>query len=126
MSSSKGLHSLYVYCPLVEPRMMGDAKVPLLRIVPVEGRDGEMIIFNPVFKASRPRVFAPFFNKGMAALKSPPKILPSPCPLRYRLPANTGYPFPAWWISDRGNRYRGQHGLYSAIRKRTSGGDTSL
>ena len=26
-------------------------------------------IFNPVFKASRPRVFAPFFNKGMAALK---------------------------------------------------------
>ena len=38
-------------------------------------------IFNPVFKASRYRVFAPFFNKGMAALKSPPKILPSPCPL---------------------------------------------
>jgi hypothetical protein len=26
-------------------------------------------IFNPVFKASRARVFAPFFNKGMAALK---------------------------------------------------------
>ena len=39
-------------------------------------------ILNPVFKASRPRIFAPFFNKGMAALKSPPKILPSPCPLR--------------------------------------------
>jgi hypothetical protein len=38
-------------------------------------------IFNPIFKASRSRVFAPFFNKGMAALKSPPKILPSPCPL---------------------------------------------
>jgi isoleucyl-tRNA synthetase len=36
---------------------------------------------NPVFKASRSRVFVPFFNKGMAALKSPPKILPSPCPL---------------------------------------------
>jgi hypothetical protein len=32
-------------------------------------------IFNPVFKASRSMVFAPFFNKGMAALKSPPKIL---------------------------------------------------
>jgi hypothetical protein len=45
-------------------------------------------IFNPVFKASRSRVFAPFFNKGMAALKSPPKILPSPCPLWYRLPSN--------------------------------------
>jgi hypothetical protein len=26
-------------------------------------------IFNPVFKASRSRVFVPFFNKGMAALK---------------------------------------------------------
>jgi hypothetical protein len=109
--------------------MVGDAQVLLLRIVPVEGRDGEMIIrvfdpiqycpllqrrfqtvkidirddtgfnrdfaacliflpctisptiFNPVFKASRPRVFAPFFNKGLAALKSPPKILPSSCPL---------------------------------------------
>jgi hypothetical protein len=34
--------SLRVF-PLVEPRMVGDAQVPLLRIVPVEGRDGEMI-----------------------------------------------------------------------------------
>jgi hypothetical protein len=24
----KGLNSLYVYCPLVEPRMVGDAQVP--------------------------------------------------------------------------------------------------
>jgi hypothetical protein len=39
----KRLHSLYVYCPLVESRMVGDAQLPLLRIVPVEGRDGEMI-----------------------------------------------------------------------------------
>ena len=31
----KGLNYLYVYCPLVEPRMVGDAQVPLLRIVPV-------------------------------------------------------------------------------------------
>jgi hypothetical protein len=46
--------------------MVGDAHVPLLRIVPVEGRDGDMIT----------RVFDPLFNKGMAALKSPPKILP--------------------------------------------------
>jgi hypothetical protein len=46
----KGLNSLYVYCPLVEPRMVGDAKVPLLRIVPVERRDGEMItrVFDPI------------------------------------------------------------------------------
>jgi hypothetical protein len=46
----KGLNSLYVYCPLVEPRMVGDAQVPLLRIVPLEGRDGEMItrVFDPI------------------------------------------------------------------------------
>jgi len=45
----KGLNSVYVCCPLVEPRMVGDAQVPLLRIVPVERRDGEMItrVFNP-------------------------------------------------------------------------------
>jgi hypothetical protein len=30
--------------------MVGDAQVPLLRIVPVEGRDGEMItrVFDPI------------------------------------------------------------------------------
>ena len=46
----KGLNSLYVYCPLVEPRMVGNAQVPLLKIVPMEGRDGEMIIrvFDPI------------------------------------------------------------------------------
>jgi hypothetical protein len=46
----KGLNSLYVYCPLVEWRMVGNAQVPLLRIVPVEGRNGEMItrVFDPI------------------------------------------------------------------------------
>jgi hypothetical protein len=46
----RGLNSLYVYCPLMEPRMVGDAQVPLLRIVPMEGRDGEMItrVFDPI------------------------------------------------------------------------------
>jgi hypothetical protein len=46
----KGLNSLYVYCPLVKPRKVGDAQVTLLRIVPVEGRDGEMItrVFDPI------------------------------------------------------------------------------
>ena len=38
-------------------------------------------IFNPAFKASSSMVFVPFYIKDMAALKSPPKILPSPCPL---------------------------------------------
>jgi hypothetical protein len=40
---TRGVNSLYVYCPLVESRMVGDAQVPLLRIVPVAGRDGEMM-----------------------------------------------------------------------------------
>ena len=46
----KGSNSLYVCCPLVEPRMVGDAQVPLLRIVPVAGRDGEMItrVLDPI------------------------------------------------------------------------------
>ena len=46
----KGLNYLYVYFPLVEPRMAGDVQVPLLRIVPVEGNDGEMItrVFDPM------------------------------------------------------------------------------
>jgi hypothetical protein len=38
-----GLNSQYVYCPMVEPRMVGDAQVPLLRIVSVEGTDAEMV-----------------------------------------------------------------------------------
>jgi hypothetical protein len=47
---TRGLSSLYVYCPLAEPRMVGDAQVPLLRMVLVEGRDAEMVtrIFDPV------------------------------------------------------------------------------
>jgi hypothetical protein len=47
---TRGLNSLYVYCPLVEQRMVGDTQVPLLRIVPLEGRDAEMVtrVFDPV------------------------------------------------------------------------------
>ena len=47
---TRGINSLYVYCPLVEVRMVGDAQVPLLRIVPVEGRNPEMVtrVFDSV------------------------------------------------------------------------------
>ena len=41
---TRGINSLYVYCPLVESRMVGDAQVRLLRIVPIERkgrRDGD-------------------------------------------------------------------------------------
>jgi uncharacterized protein (UPF0248 family) len=84
----KELNSLYVYCPLVEPRIAGDAQVPLLRIVPVEGRNGEMIT----------RVFDPIQY----------------CPLLQRQ-------FQTVEID-----IRDDTGSISAIRKRTSSGDTSL
>ena len=35
--------SLYVYCDVVEPRVVGDKQVPLLRIVPVEGDHGQLM-----------------------------------------------------------------------------------
>ena len=31
-----GIHNLYVYCDLIEPVAIGNAKVPLLRIVPIQ------------------------------------------------------------------------------------------
>ena len=39
----QGFYSLYVYCNLAKPCPVGDTEVPLLRIVPVEGKDGEMV-----------------------------------------------------------------------------------
>jgi hypothetical protein len=43
----------------------------------------EALTVNQVksFKALRPKVLAPLFNKGTADLNRLPKILPSPCPL---------------------------------------------
>lgn len=38
-----GMHSLFVYCDLVHAQMVGDAQVPLLRIVPVQGQHGEYV-----------------------------------------------------------------------------------
>jgi hypothetical protein len=39
----QGFHSLYIYCSVVEARPVGDSEVPLLRIVPIEGKSGQMI-----------------------------------------------------------------------------------
>ena len=36
-------HDLYVYCDIIQSQYVGDALVPLLRIVPVEGKDGQRI-----------------------------------------------------------------------------------
>ena len=38
-----GFHDLYLYCDIIQPQYVGDALVPLLRILPVEGKDGERI-----------------------------------------------------------------------------------
>ena len=39
----RGFESLYVYSSIVEPRIVGDKIAPLLRIVPITGRHGEMV-----------------------------------------------------------------------------------
>ena len=39
----RGFESLYVYSSIVEPRIDGDNIAPLLRIVPITGRHGEMV-----------------------------------------------------------------------------------
>lgn len=38
-----GFHSLYIYCDVVQPQVVGDTQVPLIRIIPVEGKDGERV-----------------------------------------------------------------------------------
>ena len=38
-----GFHDLFVYCDLIQSQYVGDALVPLLRIVPVEGEDGQRV-----------------------------------------------------------------------------------
>ena len=37
------LHSIYVYCDLLESRIVGDKMTQLLRVVPVEGKSGDMV-----------------------------------------------------------------------------------
>ena len=39
----RGFESLYVCSSIVEPRIVGDKIAPLLRIVPITGRHGEMV-----------------------------------------------------------------------------------
>ena len=39
----RGFESLYVYSSIVEPRIVGGKIAPLLRIVPISGRHGEMV-----------------------------------------------------------------------------------
>ena len=40
----RGFHSLYIYCNLCTPQFVGDAYVPLLRIVDNKGKPGEIVM----------------------------------------------------------------------------------
>ncbi|RLJ22611.1 hypothetical protein DJ031_00485 [bacterium endosymbiont of Escarpia laminata] len=40
---TRGFESLYVYTSVIEPRIVGDSHVPLLRIVPVSGRQSDTV-----------------------------------------------------------------------------------
>ena len=41
-----GHQSLFVYLNIVETQIVGDAQAPLLRIVPAQGKDGEIVTIN--------------------------------------------------------------------------------
>lgn len=47
-----GFYSLFVYCDLVEPNVVGNSLVPLLRIIRVRGKDGDTLsrtFENPLY-----------------------------------------------------------------------------
>ena len=52
-----GLHSLYIYSDVIEAQIVGDTMAPLLRIVQVEGKDGDIVSRTfqdpPYFPVSR-------------------------------------------------------------------------
>ena len=40
---NQGMEALYVYSSVVQPRIVGNSFVPLLRIVPITGKHGEVV-----------------------------------------------------------------------------------
>ena len=57
-----GIHNLYVYCDLIEPVAVGNAKVPLLRIVPIQK--------GPIVTTSYSKVFYyPVMRKIIGAVE---------------------------------------------------------
>ena len=50
----RGIYSLYVYCDACEDNIVGDTKVPLLRIVPVQGDHSDYICHNYDFPTYTP------------------------------------------------------------------------
>ena len=39
-----GLHTFFVYCDIVQYQLVGNAHVPLLRTIPVTGKNGDVIV----------------------------------------------------------------------------------
>ena len=54
------IHTLYVYCNIVEPMPIGDDDAPLLRIVGVDAKQGEIVrktYDNPLYVSVRIKKF---------------------------------------------------------------------
>lgn len=50
--TSGGFYNMYVYCDAIQPQIVGDVKVPCLRILPIDARPDEIVIakrFNHVY-----------------------------------------------------------------------------
>ncbi len=41
-----GVYALYIYSNITEPSLVGDARVPLLRIIPIKGSAGQMVAYQ--------------------------------------------------------------------------------
>ena len=41
---SRGMHTFFIYCNIVAYQLVGDTNVPLMRTIPVTGRNGEVVV----------------------------------------------------------------------------------
>lgn len=53
-------HTIYLYGDFVEPQLLGDAAVPLLRTIPVQGTYGHMVAYSP-----RHLAYIPVINQDL-------------------------------------------------------------
>ena len=60
----KGIYSLYIYCDACEQTIVGDTKVQLLRIVPINGEHGEYICKTYDFP-----IYTPVQTKNFSEIK---------------------------------------------------------
>ena len=41
---NRGLHTFFIYCDIVQYQLVGDANVPLIRTIPVSGKNGDVMV----------------------------------------------------------------------------------